>query len=361
MIPYFILILLPVLLWVAGETYRVKCGKRLLLETRSASIDVFMLMFFFLLACRGIQCGTDTKQYLRLFNEYSIQSIPHLFSKYEREFGYRLLNRLIGVIGGNYQTLLIVTAFICVVPLWYFFRKESESQLLTIALFLTVAPYIMYFSGIQQAIAMSLGVPAWYAAKSKKLGRFILWVLLAMQFHTSAFMLLLLYPLFRAKITTKWLWFVVPCMALVYVFRSTIFNFLFKLLWYDYTMTKATDATTILFLLILFGVYSYIMPGDNISDDTVAMRNILLLSIVLQIFAMLHPLSMRMNYYFLLFIPVLIPKIADQSKKQFAQISKLSVVVMTVYFMCYFVKKVVTDIDSLNIFPYIPFWQNGSV
>ena len=70
---------------------------------------------------------------------------------------------------------------------------------------------------------------------------------------------------------------------------------------------------------------------------------------------------MRMNYYFLLFVPVLIPKIASQSRKQFAQISKLSVVVMTVYFLYYFAKTVIVDTDPLNIFPYIPFWQNGSL
>ena len=362
MIPYFILILLPVLVWAAGETYRIKCGKQLLLETRSASIDVFMLIFFFLLAFRGLQCGNDTKQYQHLFSKYTTSPFSQLLTDYNHELGYKLLNRLIGIIGGNFQLLLMVTSFICVVPLWYFYRRESENQVLTLALFLTVSPFIMYFSGIQQAIAMSLGIPAWYAAKSKKLVRFIVLVLLAMQFHTSAFMLFALYPLYRAKITTRWLWFVVPCMAMVYIFRTAIFGFLFKLLWYEYTTTAATDATTILFLLILFGIYSYVLPDNSsISDDAIAMRNILLLSIVLQIFAMLHPLSMRMNYYFLLFVPVLIPKIASQSKKQFAQIARLSIVVMTVYFMYYFVKKVVTDSDSLNIFPYIPFWQNGSL
>ena len=360
MIPYFILIALPLLLGLVSKKLRFTAEKKVLIETKSASIDAFMLIFLFMLALRGLQCGVDTKQYFRLFNEYSTQSIPQLLSRYKQEFGYKLLNRFIGFIGGDYQLLLIITSWICVFPLWFFYRRESDNQLLTIALFMTVAPYMMYFSGIQQSIAMSLSIPAWYAAKNKKLGRFIVWVLLAMQFHISAFMLLLLFPLYRAKITKKWLWFVVPCMVAVYVFRSEIFAFLFTLLWYEYDMTAATDATTILLLLILFGVYSYIIPDDNkMDDDAIALRNILLLAIVLQIFAMLHPLSMRMNYYFLLFVPILIPKIASRSKKQFLQISKLSIVVMTVYFMCYFIKKVITDSDSLGIFPYIPFWRNG--
>ena len=319
-----------------------------------------MLIFFLLLALRGINIGNDTKQYLRLFNEYRDQNIVHLLSNFSHEFGFKLLNRMVGIVTDNYQVLLAVTAAICVVPLWYFYKRESENQPLTIALFMTVAPCMMYFSGIRQAIAISFGVPIWYAAKEKKLGQFIILVLVALQFHASAFMLFLLYPLYHAKITTRWLWFVVPCMIAVYIFRSTIFGFLLSLLWQEYGTIVTTDATTILLLLILFGLYSYIIPDDGkMDDDTIALRNILLLSIVLQIFAMLHPLSMRMNYYFLIFVPILIPKIASRSKKQFAQISKLSIVVMTVYFMCYFINKVITDIDSLNIFPYIPFWRNG--
>ena len=350
---------MPVLARMISRKYRIISDNKTLYETQTASIDLFMLWFLLLLAFRSLQCGTDTRQYLRLFNEYSSQNLAAMLSDYDHEFGYKLLNKLIGGLTGNYQVFLIVTSAICVYLLWYFYKRESEIQLLTIALFLTVAPYMMYFSGIRQAIAISLGIPAWYAAKNKKLFRFILLVLLAMQFHTSAFMLFVIYPLYSAKITKKWLWVVVPGMVVVYIFKIPIFNTLRLLLWQEYYETIDTGATSILMLLILFGIYSYVLPEEKALDkDTIALRNILLLSIVLQIFAMIHPLAMRMNYYFLIFVPILIPKIANRSKKQFTQIARLSVIVMTVYFMYYFISSVITDKDSLNIFPYIPFWEN---
>lgn len=346
-------------MWAVSREYCFTSGKKVLYQTQTASIDAFMLVLFLLLACRGIKCGIDTKQYFRLFNEYRTQSVVQLLSSYEHEFGYKLINRLIGIITSNYQVVLAVTAAICVYPLWHFYRRESENQLLSIALFLTVAPFVMYFSGIRQAIAMSLGIPAWYAAKNKKLWRFVAVVVLAVQFHRSACMLFLLYPLYHVNITKKWLWFVIPCMIAVYAFRSVVFGFLFTLLWREYNLTSATGATNILILLVLFGVYSYIIPDEEAIDkDTSAMRNILLLSIVLQIFAMLHPLSMRMNYYFLIFVPILIPKIAKRSKKEFYEVAQLSVLVMTIFFFCYFIKSAITDDDALNIFPYISFLQN---
>ncbi len=359
MIPYFLLAILPLLVGLSAARYRFTVNKRLIYVSKSGCIDLFMVILLVMLAMRGIQCGVDTKQYLRLFREYGAVSFPGLFTKYDHEFGYKLLNKLIYVLCGEYQILLLVTACVCVLPLWRFYRRESEKQPLTVVLFLTVAPFVMYFSGIRQAMAMSLGTFVWYAAKERRRMRFLLLVLLCMQIHSSAFMLLLLYPLYHARITKKWLWFVLPCMLGVYVFRNAIFNYALTLLWKEYHAPSATGATTMLLLLILFGVYSFVIADEKALDkDTIAMRNILLLSIVLQIFALLHPLSMRINYYFLIFVPVLIPKIANRCKKKYAQISRLSVAVMTAYFLVYFLDSVVRDKDALGIYPYVPFWAN---
>ena len=334
-------------------------GNRLLHKTESLSMDAFMLIFLILLALRGLACGNDTFQYSRLFEEYSSMRLSTVFTAGTHEIGYKLFNKLIGAITDNYQIILITTSIMCVLPLWFFYKKESEFPILTIALFLTVAPFVMYFSGIRQAIAMSIGIFAWQAAKNKKLPLFLCIVFVAILFHTSAFILLLLYPLYSAKITKKWLWFLIPCMVAVFIFKNAIFSFLINLLWKEYKLGEETGAVTILILLILFAVYSYVMVEDELLDhDTIAMRNILLLSVVIQMFAMLHPLSMRMNYYFLIFVPILIPKIAKRCKNQYEMVGKLSIVVMTVFFMFYFVYMLLTDQDDLNIFPYIPFWRN---
>lgn len=358
MIPYYLLIAVPVLLRAISKKYRFTAGNKLLYETQTSSIDAFMFIFLLLLALRGVQCGIDTRQYMRLFNEYSGHSISQLMGSYRHEFGYKLLNWLVAALSGGYQMLLAVTAAICVLPLWHFYRRESDNQLLTMALFLTVAPFVMYFSGIRQAMAMSMGVFVWYSVKKKNLILYAATGLLAMQFHRSAFMLFLLYPLYHMNITKKKLLFIIPGIIAVFVFRTAIFQFLFTLLWEEYSITSATGATTVLMLLVIFGVYCYVIPDSRKLDkDTLALRNILIFSIVIQVFAMLHPLSMRMNYYFLIFIPVLIPRIANRSKEKYKQIAKLSEVVMTVYFIYYFLMNGIRDNDGLNIFPYIPFWK----
>lgn len=358
MIPYVLLIAFPVLVRMVSEKYRFTVGKKLLYETSTGSIDIFMILFLLLLALRGTQCGIDTRQYLRLFNEYSTQSVSRLLSTHNHELGYKLLNRTVGFAGGGYQVLLAVTAFVCVYPLWHFYRRESENQLLTISLFLSVAPFVMYFSGIRQAMAMSMGVFAWYCARNKRPILFAAVILLAMQFHISAFVLVILYPLYHLKITRRWLWFVVPCMVLVYIFKTQLFTFLIAIFWSEGASIQRTGATTVLMLLILFGIYSYIIPDEKSMDkDTIALRNMLLCSITFQFFAMLHPWAMRFNYYLLIFIPILIPKIVSQSKKTYKQIADISVVIMTVYFLYNFAMIEFAGNDDLNVFPYIPFWK----
>lgn len=349
-------------MWLSGKGARIKIGNKLLYESHSTSIDVFMLVFLFMLMFRGVQCGIDTIQYMYLFEKYSSADIYTLLWTGSHEMGYKLLNKLVGMTGASYQVLLATTSVISVIPIWYCYKRESSVPLLTISLFLSVTPFCLFFSGIRQAIAISCGVVAWYVVKKKKLWLFIVIVVLAMQFHVSAFMLLALYPLYYARITKKWLWFVVPIMLVIYFLRNAIFSFLFSLLWKDYQEGSETGAVNILILLILFAVYSYIIVDEkSLDQDTIALRNILLLSIVIQIFAMLHPLSMRMNYYFLIFVPILIPKIVKHSSKRYADVAKLSVIVMTIYFMYYFVNCILVDNDPLNVFPYIPFWENGQL
>ena len=359
MIPYFLLIGLPILAWGISSKYRFTLNKRILLETKTMPMDLFMLIFLFLLALRGLKCGSDTVQYFLHFEEYSKMTYSRIIHVYDNELGFKLLAKLVSDLGGGYQVFLAVTACLCVLPIWNFYKKESDHQLLTIAMFLAVSPFSMYFTGIRQAVAMSIGLLAWYAARERRLLLFLLYVAVAMSFHTSAFILLAVYPLYSAKITKKWLFVVVPLMVVVFVYKAPIFRFLLRFLWEEYETTPETGATTTLMLLVIFAVYAYLIPDDEkMEHDVTAMRNILLLSIVIQFFALLHPLSMRMNYYFLLYVPVLVPKIAARTQKRFNQVAKLSVVLMISYFMYYFVNKMVRDIDSLNIFPYVPFWQN---
>ena len=85
----------------------------------------------------------------------------------------------------------------------------------------------------------------------------------------------------------------------MFLFNEQIFSVLGILLesftGYDASITQ-TGAVTMLLLFAAFAVFAFLTPNDDaIEIETIGLRNFLLLSVVLQMFAPLHTIAMRMN------------------------------------------------------------------
>jgi hypothetical protein len=311
-----------------------------------------------MLALRNYRVGADTLGYKVGYIVSGNSNLGDLLAYAEREYGFVILTKLIRTITPSFRIYLILMTSLTLLPMALYYRRESEYPLLSIALFVTVAPFSMFFSGMRQAIAISIGVIAWQLAKERRLIWFLVVVLLAAMFHITALILLLMYPIYTLNLTAKRLLFAIPVIGLVYIFNKPIFAFLSSFLWKEYEKPESAGGGgfTVLLLLVVFAVYSYFIPDQRFIDrETAALRNLLLLSITLQCFAPIHPLAMRLNYYFLIFIPVLIPKIAVRSKPNFRNLATASVLVMLVGFTVYFFYNAYTGKDILRIFPYFAF------
>ncbi|MBQ3506939.1 MAG: EpsG family protein [Clostridia bacterium] len=352
MVPYFVMVLVPYALFFAFDINDIKplSDARF---SRRITVTSFFLLLIFLLAFRDVTCGTDLVRYEEKFMEAGTTAWSEVFVA-EKDVGYYVFQKLIRSVTSHFGFFLALVAVLSLAPIWFFYRKEVENPILAIALFITVAPFTMYFSGLRQILAMALVIPAWYCAKHKKWWLFILTVLVTAAFHSSGCIIALIYPLYHARITKKWLLLLTPTMLLVLVLNKPLFRMLLSLVGDSgYEMTD-TGAYTVLILLVLFTAYSFIIPDEATMDaDTAAMRNILVLSVFLQCFAPVHTLAMRVNYYFLLFIPVLIPRIAHRAKPVWIFMARLSVAVMTVFFTVWFFLQGYLGADELNVFPYV--------
>lgn len=359
MLPYYILILVPVLVALVRSKGVIRIGKAAVNDKRNTEVVFFFIIFMVLLMFRDMTCGVDTSRYIYHFaTTVQRANWSDILTSENTEIGFYIIAKAVSMFTTQPQVMLVVTSVVSVVPLLVLYQREADAPVLTIVLFLTVAPFSMYFSGIRQALAMAFAVPAWYCTKNKKPIQFIVTVSVAMLFHKSAVILFVIYILYRMRITSKTLPVVLPIMLLIYLFNEPIFNYLTRFLWEDYGEATETGAYTVLILLILFAVYSFIIPDESkLDDDVIGCRNILLLSICIQCFAPVHVLAMRMNYYFLPFIPILIPKIANHSKAQYKQVAVISIPVMTLFFLIYFFWRARTGADILQIYPYIPFWK----
>ena len=349
MFPYFALIGIPALLSLVPYNDNNK------VFNKRFPLLVFFVLFLVMLSLRGVSCGVDLIVYKNKFiHSDSINFVSLLTS---REFGFRLLMSVCKITTNNFQFFLFVCALLSVGPIAILYLKNTKHNLLTIALFVGIAPFSMFFSGLRQSIAFGIGAICYYLCEKRKLIPFLLCVLVAYTFHQSAVILLLMYPLMHLRITKKWIVPIAAAFILCFIFRAQIFGFILNFnTRYDelYTVTE-TGSYTFLFLLLIMTVYSFLMLKDS-DIDSFGLRNILIFTLLMQCFASVNIVAMRLNYYYFIFIPILIPNVIDNARIRYRQIAKISHYVFVVFFIFWFFKEAYTGTNILNIFPYVPFW-----
>jgi hypothetical protein len=261
---------------------------------------------------------------------------------------------------GNPQFFLAMSAIVVSAMIYPTYKRLCVDVSLTIVVFCTMSTFVMMFSGIRQMLAVGIGFFAYECTRKKQILPFLLAVLLSMLIHASGFMVLLMYPLYHAKITKRWLLVVIPALAVVFVFNKQIFAvlglFLERYTEYDASISQ-TGAYAMMILFSAFAVFSFLIPEESLLDEEIiGLRNFLLLSLVVQMFAPLHTIAMRMNYYYIIFIPLLIPKIIQYRSRRWNQIALMGRHVMVAFFFVYFFINA-NGSDNLHVFPYHFCWE----
>lgn len=346
------------------KSLKLNIGKGKFIKEHNLAVPVFFVILLFLLALRHESIGRDLAHYKYYFERYSAQELKSLIT-FEPEFLYGVLNWLVGAITEKYQWLLVSVAVLTVVPIAYVYCQDRAHSMLKIAMFVNMSTFIMLFSGLRQAIAMAVGMFAYQAVKKKKPLFFVLMVILALCFHRSSFILFAMYPVYHLRLKKKHLIVIIPALITVFVFNRQIFGFLLSIYSSfaggDETITQ-TGAFGSLVLFAMLAAFAYIIPDESkIDAETLGLRNLLLLAVVLQCFAPLHSLAMRMNYYYILFVPLAVTKVLKIPSVRYKQVALFAEAVMVAFFVFQFVSGVytsyVTGISALDTVPYIPFWR----
>lgn len=366
MLPYFVLVGMPGLITLYSRFSQKNNQIKIDYENNNSTINCFFIIWLLLLSLRSEAVGCDLNDYKNIISlEAARSSFSEIFSNafnLKTDIGFGLLSKIIYYFSTNFRWLMIADAVLAIVPIWRLYRKEAvDYPFLTIAVFMVIGLFPMYFSGMRQILAMAFVVPAYYYTKKKKIFPFLLMVFLAFMFHRSALIIGALYPVYWMR-TKKKVSFIPVSIAIIvcFVSRVSIFGFLSKYIEdiYD-TGISATGAIGIYLLLVLFTVFSYIIPDeDKIDDSFIGLRNLLVFSTIIQTFAGLHTLSMRMNYYYLIFVPIVIPKVIKNTSRKFEVVSRYALHLMIVFFVLFYFYNAYTGNDILRLYPYYPFWSN---
>lgn len=357
--PYVLLIMLPITL------QHISIGKATLSAAEAKrksdfSMKLFWALLLTLLILRHETIGIDLITYKRIYSFIANNSWAAALGR-SPEVAYSFINKVLSLFTENFRWSLAISAVLGTFFVARAYVKYSKDAALTIALFSIMSNFILLFSGLRQCIAISLGFLAFEFTRKKKLIPFLIVVFVAIFFHTSAFMIAFMYPLYHIRMKKKWIIFIVPMLGMLLVFNQQVFSFLAFILnmFSDYdTQIKLTGSYVMLILFVLFAVFAYLIPDESkLDSDTLGMRNFMLFSVALQMFAPLHNLAMRMNYYYIIFIPLLIPRIIESRNQQWRQVAVVARYVMIVFFVIYFFVTAPDD-NALHTFPYHFFWEN---
>lgn len=173
--------------------------------------------------------GTDYISYINIFNEASMYSLDTMLST-RIEVGYVILNKLLAMIFTSPYVAIFVTSAIIVIFIFMGAHKliKNKNNLPYSILIFMLTLYPQSFNMVRQAMAIAICFYAYSFLFERKPIKYILFILLATSFHSSAILCLPLYFLYSKKSDKKKLRNIVLIIFLIVILNFNIIIWLFN-------------------------------------------------------------------------------------------------------------------------------------
>lgn len=284
---------------------------------RNMSI-LFFLTFAFLLGCRHPSMGHDLGYrtgagYLTSFEQISRLSWKEVFglrSFLNYEKGYIVYNKAIGLLSHDVQILLFVTALISIalISLSLYRLSDNRNIFLAIIIYTALPCFLIQFSGLRQTIAIALCFSSLRFIESRKVIPFVATVLTASLFHATALCFLFAYFIYSFPIKKKWRLITLGLLMFVFVFRAPLFQLFVRLI----GRNDSPDYNGAITLFLVFSAIYLFCTLLEVDDDRVnGYMNVFFIACVCQAISGVYSSAMRMGYYYMISLPLLLPSVID--------------------------------------------------
>lgn len=308
------------LYWIVSKMFKNEKYKNLI-------FFLYILQLIFMVGLRSDGIGIDTDRYSRHFYSVSqISNIKNLLS-YSNEIGYVFVQKIFSTIINNFDYFKLFIGIITFTSYYKFITKYSKSSFLSIFLFITLGFYEFQFSGIRQSIALAIGLWTFHYSIEQDFKKFLITLLIATSIHLSAIILLPIYFLYKFRYTLYNAIFYILSVLILIVFRYRIGDYATKIYYkfkrgIDYTssygISEGIGGLAIFMLLILIFIFIFDKSKINKSSNNIPILfNILSIGFIVQIFSSFSYLFTRLNFYYMIFIIILIPNIIFNEKSKY--------------------------------------------
>ncbi len=227
-----------------------------------------------------------------------------------RNSGFFLFNKIVFVLfNGDFQVLLFLIALITHVILAYVIYRYSTAPWMSYLIWDCMTFYLFGFNAIRQALAMSLVMLAFVGVAERKLGWFLISMVMACLCHTPALVFIPSYWLASRSITRRMVAFYILLAVMLYVFRSQFVNFI-KNFYYDEetTWNVASDIGGRMIMISGFAILSILLTGLY-DRDYRTLFHLMAVSAVLQMLSGFDNVFTRLTDYYFQFFVLYLPMV----------------------------------------------------
>lgn len=368
---YILTLFLVLFLWIVFNRvkFTVK-GQEKLKNRRKAYVICTGSWLFLVAALRNYTVGADTTTYLSRYARLAVAEWKDIFRLADLmmfESGYVICNKLLGYVSKNPRILLVAVAFIITFLLSLYIYKESKMPWLSFYMFISMGMFGESLSLIRQYVAVALILISYHAIKDNKLIEFVVIILLAATFHTSA---LIVLPMFWvSKIKWNKLHFCVILGAAAYTFyivtspkfrfSDSLIGFLSRYTTYARYFARlnygsrggAVGLLVIYFSFLLFIIFRLYKSEMEERNMYIAFA---LAAATLTIFSFITGISERILPYFASMFVFSIPATIMNEQKAKIRIQYTSIICIAL--ILYYIG-IICRADSFQVIPY-EIWDN---
>lgn len=304
---------------------------------------------------RAITVGTDLKSYIPAFHISANWDLIGGYKFQNYEFGFSLLTQWLAKAGANDTQYLLAITLLIHSLIGIIIYKYSENPTLSFLIYICMGIFTFTFSGLRQAIAISIIFFSYVFIKNKKLIPFLVCIVLAMSMHATAIVFVPAYWLYKVRIPRKSFILIVPLTVAIFVLRRQLYILIYSIYKGGSPLVSDTGAYTMLAIMIIIYLVSFLLDveTDIYDEEMNGYRNMMLAAVIIQIFTSQSDVIGRAGYYYFMFANLLLPRLVLKQRGR----QKLLVVTVLVLFIFFFYWWTSLRTGSLSTVPYRFYWQ----
>ncbi len=302
------------------------------------------LVLFSLIALRDETVGTDYRTYIDAYNKIADGTLNERESSW-LGIGFQWTSKLFSLVFGNNYVIYFATLGFFTLFLFYkAFWENSKMPAFSLFVLISFCLYYQMFNQFRQMFAIAMGLYAIKYIKDRKIIPYIICILIATSFHTSAIILLPFYFIANLKLG-KNLFIAYGVLAVVAFFSFDILKAVLQNTYYgqiyfgsNYDIGgKTSSIFNLVFRLGLLGACLVFYPKMIKADEkNKILYHMAIICTILQIITVRSYIFGRLTTYFFIFYCLLIPEIIDTVFKGKKWVIVASVIILCMYHGIYF-------------------------